>query len=836
MEPSHSRSVLLTLSLLLLLFQALAQNPENGTQTDQTSEASTTGSAGAVEDAIKPFYTMTNTFLDLVHPTSREWILDNAVVSSYLNSSLTRKDLSIFYDQWKKNTKNYIGFIVCVAVGVLFVVAMPIAGLILFCCRCCCGNCGANAEDEPDKDNRCARFGCGVLLLIFTTFILAGTILLFFTNEYLWEQTAHEDRGILHETDIALQSFESYKKNAKADYTGLGGDINTRVDKTVNEVKRLPISVADDFAQSINVTKVLNYARQLQTSAQSIETNLGKVKDTLEELQNHGNLLGDQLYDIGTRMRDTLGSCPPSAESHCDNLYSKASSLQQVANFSKVTSITSFLEELRRVDLSNIYDKGKEEYDKVKNEIDAKMQSQMDEIDNVGKTIKDDVNNIVSEVRGNIDKIQFGNYSVKPYMAQVQEYGNYRKYGGIAVGCALVITAALFYLGLMFGCCGSDPDTETGCNKATGANLLMGGIVWAFLFSWILMLIVIVLFVSGGLLYTEGCRHFVDLGESPESQRALETLDRLLKNDALDAEGLSLSVIVERCRAGQAAYTAFNLDNYIDIDEKISLDKYDLEKVLEEIKGIQITIPEVDIISDENSQQLTDLRNANLQNIDFDSFYTQLQYDITSENLVTLAGDADEVAKSIKKGGDITKANTVERQAEDLRKIHRDIVEPIIEKKNELEGYVRKLEILIKGPSKDMIFSEHVANLQDAFLELQQTLDAKRADNTALTEEIREKAREIYNSTAEFLELVKEKVKYRLANCKPLYEQIDGLITVTFCGRFIQPYNALWFSLGWCLFFFIPCIIAAWSLNIQYRRISDYEPAEKGFEDPNYLF
>ena len=44
------------------------------------------------------------------------------------------------------------------------------------------------------------------------------------------------------------------------------------------------------------------------------------------------------------------------------------------------------------------------------------------------------------------------------------------------------------------------------------------GIIWAFLFSWILMLIVMVLFVSGGLLYTEGCRYFVNLGETPESQ------------------------------------------------------------------------------------------------------------------------------------------------------------------------------------------------------------------------------------------------------------------------------------------------------------------------------
>jgi len=835
MDVGHARWLLLTLSLLLLhLHLTQAQNQENGTQTEQTSAS--TSSGGAVEDAIKPFYTMTNTFLDIVHPTSREWIFDNSFVSSYLNSSLTNIDLSIFYEQWKKNTKNYIGFIVCVAVGVLFVVAMPIGGLILFCCRCCCGNCGANAEDEPDKDNRCARFGCGTLLFIFSTFILAGTILLFFTNEYLWEQTAHDDSGILYETDIALGSFASYKKNSRDDYTGLGVEINERVDYTVNEVKRLPVTVADDFARSINVTNVLNYAKDLQASAQSIEDNLGSVKDVLEELQNRGNLLGEQLYYIGSRMSDALIGCPVSAETQCEDLGNKATSLKQVANFSKVTSITSFLDELKRVDLSNIYDKGKDEYNKIRKELDANMQKQMDEIDGVGQNIKDDVNRMTSEVRSYIDRIEFGNYSTEPYRASVQEYGDYRKYGGIAVGCALVITAALFYLGLLFGCCGSDPDNETGCNKATGANLLMGGIVWAFLFSWILMIVVIVLFVSGGLLYTEGCRHFVHLGDSQESQRALETLGRLMANDILESENISIADIVQKCQSGQTAYTAFNLQKYVNIDEKISLDKYDLDKVLQEIKGIQITIPEIDIISDANSDQLTDLRNANLQNIDFESFYSQLRYDITSDSLENLALEAEEVAKLIKKGGDITKANTVERQANDLRRMHEHHVKPILDKKTELEGYVRNLEILIKGPRKDRIFSKHVANLQDAFTELQQVLDAKRSDNTALSQEINNIAKQIYNDTALFLESVKDKVKYRLAVCKPLYDAVDGLITVTYCGRFVQPFNAFWFSLGWCLFFFIPSIIAAWCLNIQYRRISDYEPAEKGFEDPNYLF
>ena len=61
------------------------------------------------------------------------------------------------------------------------------------------------------------------------------------------------------------------------------------------------------------------------------------MKDVLEDLQNRGNLLGEQLYDIGGRMNDALKERPSSAESECDSLGSKAASLKQVANFSKVS-------------------------------------------------------------------------------------------------------------------------------------------------------------------------------------------------------------------------------------------------------------------------------------------------------------------------------------------------------------------------------------------------------------------------------------------------------------------------------------------------------------------
>jgi prominin 1 len=40
--------------------------------------------------------------------------------------------------------------------------------------------------------------------------------------------------------------------------------------------------------------------------------------------------------------------------------------------------------------------------------------------------------------------------------------------------------------------------------------------------------------------------------------------------------------------------------------------------------------------------------------------------------------------------------------------------------------------------------------------------------------------------------------------------------------------NAFWFSVGWCLFFFIPCLIFAVKLAGLYRREHD----EKDFDDP----
>ena len=61
------------------------------------------------------------------------------------------------------------------------------------------------------------------------------------------------------------------------------------------------------------------------------------MKGVLEDLVNRGDILGSQLYDIGSRMTTALQDCPAAAVNECNDLGSKASNLKQVANFSKVS-------------------------------------------------------------------------------------------------------------------------------------------------------------------------------------------------------------------------------------------------------------------------------------------------------------------------------------------------------------------------------------------------------------------------------------------------------------------------------------------------------------------
>lgn len=81
-----------------------------------------------------------------------------------------------------------VGFLVCIAIGVLYIVLMPIIGFCLACCRCC-GNCGGEMYQKQTSSIHCRRRTLYWSALITTAIILwvSSLVCLWAQNEMLLE-------------------------------------------------------------------------------------------------------------------------------------------------------------------------------------------------------------------------------------------------------------------------------------------------------------------------------------------------------------------------------------------------------------------------------------------------------------------------------------------------------------------------------------------------------------------------------------------------------------------------------------------------------------------------
>lgn len=56
-------------------------------------------------------------------------------------------------------------------------------------------------------------------------------------------------------------------------------------------------------------------------------------------------------------------------------------------------------------------------------------------------------------------------------------YVCFRWYGGIGIPCVVILTTALYYMGILFGLCGQRPGYDAPCcNRGTGSNFLVGSV------------------------------------------------------------------------------------------------------------------------------------------------------------------------------------------------------------------------------------------------------------------------------------------------------------------------------------------------------------------------
>ncbi|ESP03882.1 hypothetical protein LOTGIDRAFT_156479 [Lottia gigantea] len=731
-------------------------------------------------------------------------------------------DFAEFNSRWQEVSSYFLGYTLCLAVGVLFAIIMPIVGCCFCCCRCC-GRCGGKRKLHDPKRAKCKRTSYCTVLLIINTVCLAGVICAFVTNDILHQKLDNKDKmGPLGNVDKAVASLDNYvnntvkflEKNILKTYEAATEEITISINESA-------ITAVKKVLDIVNASVFIDQTKDLAKKTDIVLDDLVNIRDTLKELKTNGDTLSTNL----TQLKNEIDQfCQPPNNGKCTGL--DTDKYKTEADFSKLSELSTEIDNVKdSLNITQYINQVEGKIDQVKSNVTDKISDSIIKATNTMRDVRKDVTNGIDLCKGKIQDATKPVFdfqgSLESEQSEISKYGNYVWYAGLGISCLLLLIVLFYYLGVLFGMCGERPGRGAACcNTGVGGNFLMAGVAFSFVFSWILMIICLILFLAGGFAYTEACRYFVthepaDL--QPFENLVFQNLD-FTKNLFNDSNAkFSIVQTLKNCEENQAIYTALQLDSFLNINNYLNISS--LYKQIDNIAKSNVDFNNITILIPELRQQIEEFGNAGLDKIDYDSFEAEINKNLTAIDLIELAKKLENKAAS--ETGQFKQQ--LEEFAAKLRRMDKELVTPMKKDVTNLKGNLTHLkensnvkpetEALVKGleSAEKKFNSEGVTEV-----------------NTMLSEVVNNIKNTLGNKTTD----IKTMIKKDAGKCRPVYDSIY-LMTDAFCVVVLYPMNGFWFSMGWCLFFFIPSIIFAVKLSTLYHREEEYVE-EKGFDDPNF--
>lgn len=787
--------------LAIISFSCLVfVNGQNTTSNTQTSPTGTRlGEESALEKGAKPLYDLVHGFLDSVQ--EYDFIADDSAKITYqqIEGYIKNGTFEKFSERWQDMVSVFGGFAACIIVGLLFAIFMPIIGLFFCCCYCCCKRCGKAREKSDPKSAGCKRATYCFFLAVFATMMLTGGIVSIISNELLHNKLQNSDqRGPTQYLRYGLAEVISYgDTNTKS----LEEDTKRIVRETINDIKQQingsVKSTVDGVKSSINASVVLTQTENLGKRAKKVYDDLVNITGNLEELKTLQSNLGDKINEINANLTSACGSTPPP---NCPQLPALSN------DFTVVNNLTDEINKTKdALDISSLTEQANKQFDKVANETFHHLQDKINEALNKSDDIEKEINSKIHELTDSVKQLT---ESIKGNTSKeidniddfLKKNADYVWYGGLGLPCVIFLSVVFYYLGILFGLCGQRPGHDAPCcNRGTGSNFIVGGVVWTFLIFWLLMYIVMILFIVGGLLYTNGCRN---LNKGVEN---IGKYEALLQNYGLDikntlnyssSSNFSIEQALIDCKNNKGLYMALELQNRFNLDTL--LDTTDVIKEIEDLTNSNnFNINDITILSSSLNQSLSDFANSGITLINFTSYEEQLNKD----PITNLSGIIHEL-----------EAVNLTEQAEMIRSLNNTELKNFGQKMKELRQSLDNL----KNQSD---LQREVGNLQTLLKETENNFNSNK--DKLIEKELNTSIANVTDIVKRGLEKAKNDTKHA-GRCKPLYNAAQAL-TDSVCVVVLNPFNTFWFGLGWGIFFSIPSIVFALLLANMYQREDPFD-------------
>ncbi|XP_006808022.1 prominin-2 [Neolamprologus brichardi] len=703
-----------------------------------------------------------------------------------------------------------VGFLVCIAIGILYIILMPIVGFFLACCRCC-GNCGGKMYQEQSSSIHCCRKTLYWCAFATTIIILAGNVCMFKSNEAF---KVSVDKGPV-ELINTIENINTFLTNVPQQINSVVDESNKTVDEVKKNLNDIGIQLGSAIQSKFNGTlhRALRSVKLLDQEIQNTSRQLKTLNSSLVQLQSSADRVQANITAVKNSINQTL------SDSRCQNCTTLSQVLQSLTVDTTIdtrglSKFQSAVDKANQANLTSQINKV-EEYFKnipqtVTNETNNIVQSSTKQLDSIKAQISQFKNDFPVSVLTDVSRtLNTTQTEIKKILPQINNAEFIRWSVCVTLCCVVLLVVVCNVLGLVLGPLGLKPKEDPmkrSCTANCGGIFLMMSAGFSFLFSWLFMIVVIILFLVGENVYTLVCRPWNNgqLLKLVDSS-GLIPLPQITLSSGMKMN-ISISDIYRNCEENQALWTALNLSQIIDLGNLLNVSKY-TGSVQQHFENTNISLPSVAFLSDDIKNQLQDI-STEAKNFDFTAIMQQMNA-ISSINLNTTANSLNSLADA---QPDTYIKQRFKNEANIVRMIQADIDTNIKPQLTNVNSSLKGLQTTtdkVNGTVEEVLSNVQAA--QD-FLKTNATRIVKNESKTFLDCQLR-----YFIAYTDWAKLM---ITQQVGRCGPVAGALDS-VDVIVCTYMVESLNAFWFSLGWCIMFFIPGIIFSIKLAKYYRRMKE---------------
>ncbi|XP_030145659.4 prominin-2 isoform X5 [Taeniopygia guttata] len=705
-----------------------------------------------------------------------------------------------------------LGYVVCAAVALLFAVAVPVAGM----CFCYCRSrrrCGGRLRAHR-RSLGCRR-RCLLACLSLTSLVMLVSASCALVSSQRVKGQMEPGLGAVPSTlrtlqqhldnvpqgvQMAVDKFEVPQKQILSDLGGLSRSVGLSIHAQLSAVTYAALADLQDRAAELQAS--LQHLQTVHSTARALAAAQAELEPALRE-----------------RRRGAVALLDDPRCTSCASALGRAQRLQLGADFAKVPSVEKVLKALAglpRSDFAEMIRQGNGTFNSIP-ELAVERMAQLI------LDLRADLARTAEKVQSIADSFPLPDYTrpasealaeaerrSRPYLREARRFERYRWIAGTVLCSIILLILACNVTGMALGAYGlskrEDP-SDYECRGEAGAKFLLVGVALAFLFSWLLILLVFATFLVGGNIQTLVCRNWVNQeiykfidtpGNLPPSMNLSRQLN--LRRDS------NLSSAYRECKGGAGLWEVLQLDSSYDLDEHLRTPKYtaDLQKRL---GGFTVSLGDVRLLRSEGRQDLETFARSGLDELDYGRFQEELQNPVVQTSLPGLARSLEGLQKMQRNG---TVAGRLAAEARALWHMQNSTVraqEALVAKLGESVQFLSRLAPHLKERVRRTLATT-------ASLEARLPLQAQQI----LRQELGCFTRKELRYFTQYLNWVGQTLREDVASCQPLATALDNG-RVILCDRIAEPWNAFWFSLGCCTFLLIPSIIFAIRLTKHFRPI-----------------